>query len=135
MKKYTEQEDGGFYDSTNKTSYPPRYKGKIHKEVARGEAEIIPYVKSQEDIVVRIKGTANRKILKIAKEDQQRNMLANAISVLDADITKLLAVAGLTSDNEAEKVEFRETWGRIKAIRDHSNVLEENPENENGWPE
>lgn len=89
----------------------------------------------------RIKEIAGQKILDIAPEWKQRNMLAGAIDLVE--------VNGSRSQDQNDKLqEYQDIWTRVESIRAYSDALEAdvaeaiasggNPELidiESGWPE
>lgn len=81
------------------------------------------------------KGIAHQKIIAIADETKQRNMIARSV-----ELDRLLRDNGsLTAQEQAEYDAMDSIWQRIKAIRSASNQIEatpgEDPETSTLWPE
>ena len=80
-----------------------------------------------------IKSLAYQKIVAIAPEWKQRNMMAHSITLLQK------GRENWTSEEAAMAEVYENIWARIAAIRAYSNYLEENltPNTDitDGWPE
>lgn len=70
--------------------------------------------------ITSIKQTAAAKILAVLPEYKQSNLTARAAELALAGLTR-----SLTFDEQAEITAGQAYWNRIKAIREHSNSLEE----------
>jgi hypothetical protein len=71
------------------------------------------------EIKAQIKAEAGRRILTVAPEWKQRNLIARSIELRD-----ILDSRALTVDEQAEKDSSAAIWNIIKSIRAHSGELE-----------
>lgn len=82
-----------------------------------------------------VKKEAAKRILDVADENQQRNMLAEAAFILD------IAKSSRTEAQKARVEELKSIWAYIEAVRDASNILEamdpipQDFQNDSYWPE
>jgi hypothetical protein len=80
---------------------------------------------------------AYSKIIKVASEWTQRNMLARSSEFLE----KMHMGEELTPEEEAEREYIRSIWDRVKALRTHAKYLKSeveagnNPDINTGWSE
>ena len=68
-----------------------------------------------------IKAEAQRRILSIAEEWKQRNMIAQGVEYLNI----LQSGGTLTVEQERQAAENLSVWAKIKVIRDASNAIEQ----------
>ena len=78
------------------------------------------YAFTADELNRQIKGLASNKILDIAPQWQQTNMMARAIELEH----KVRESGPLSADEQLELDGFSAIWARVKAIRDYSDVLE-----------
>ena len=71
------------------------------------------------DIKSAIKAEAGKRILLVAPEWKQRNLIARAVELRD-----IMDDRWLTAADQGEKDAAAVVWGQIKAIRAHSDSLE-----------
>lgn len=69
-----------------------------------------------------VKAEAKRRITEIVPIWKQINLTARAVELADKKTT-----GSLTQDDEKEMAAIRAIWEKVKAIRDFSNHLEEEP--------
>ncbi len=90
--------------------------------------------------VANAKAESRRRILALAPEWKQRNMLARSIELLRKDPT----ISGLTAAEANEAAKIEKAWAKITAVRTASNQLEaeitngtytRNARDWPGWPE
>ena len=67
-----------------------------------------------------VKAEAYRRIVAISPEYKQRNLLARGLELA----LKMIAGGTLTAGEQAEITAGRQIWARIKAIREHSDMIE-----------
>lgn len=97
--------------------------------------EVVP--RPLPDVVELIKAIAGRKILAIAPEWKQRNMIARSLELERIERT----TGTLTAQEQAQLDAMQTVWTRIKALRAHSDALEAavtadiNTDIRAGWPE
>ena len=95
------------------------------------------YVHTADELKEQTKGIANNKIIAIASEWKQRNMIARSLELEREDRTN----GPLSAAEQAELDAMTAIWDRIKAIRAHSDTLEAdidtdiNTDINAGWPE
>lgn len=95
------------------------------------------YIFTADELKTQTKGIANSKILAIASEWKQRNMIARSL-----ELEREERINGpLSAPDQAELDAMMAIWDRIKAIRVHSDSLEAdidvdiNTDINAGWPE
>jgi hypothetical protein len=133
-----------YYDPASKGFYLSKYHSKIPKtafeiskekyndllmEQRRGKVITVldgvlttvhPEVSSTRPTVLDIKTLARAKILEVANEDAQRNLLARSLKLLHKGHND-----PLTNEENIEIAMIEQVWDRIEAIRGYSNTLEE----------
>jgi len=143
----------GFYDSNIHTTIPAgaveitsaehqalmdaQANGQAIVDDGNGNPIAQDYSFTADELKAQTKGIANNKIVVIASEWKQRNMIARSL-----ELERDERINGpLSAPDQAELDAMTAIWDRIKAIRAHSDSLETdidvdiNTDIDAGWPE